>query len=196
RLAQALRALHLAARAGAAPRAAAVWTAAGLGAPAAGRVELRHVFALAEHDGDALDDVARRFGGLGLLPLAAEAAAQAARVHRASGNRRSARAAQAAGAEFAARGGVEPPVWAVPADRREAGARAELTAREREVVTLAVSQLSNQEIADRLVLSVRTVENHLYRAYGKLGVTARTELAPVLGMGPVPVRRRPWPVPA
>ncbi|NUR00297.1 MAG: helix-turn-helix transcriptional regulator, partial [Streptomyces sp.] len=59
----------------------------------------------------------------------------------------------------------------------------------REVVTLAVAQMSNQEIADRLVLSVRTVENHLYRAYGKLGVTTRTELAPVLGLGPVRGRR-------
>nr|UPA71902.1 putative HTH-type transcriptional regulator [Streptomyces sp.] len=196
RRAQALAALHLAARAGEARRAAAVWSAGGLGAPAADQVVLRHLLALAQADGDALDDVARRFDGLGLLPLAAEAAAQAAHVHQASGNRRRARAAQAAGAEVAARGGVEPPVWTVPAARREANARSELTAREREVVTLAVSQLSNQEIADRLVLSVRTVENHLYRAYGKLGVTTRTELAPVLGMGSVPVRRRPWPVPA
>ncbi|MEU1463117.1 LuxR family transcriptional regulator [Streptomyces sp. NPDC005727] len=197
RRAQALAALHLAARAGEASRAAAIWTTAGLGAPTAGQVVLRHLFALAEPDGNALDEIARRFGGLGLLPLAAEAAAQAAHVRQASGDRRGARAAQAAGAGLAARGGAEPPAWAVPADRREAGAGTELTAREREVVTLAVCQLSNQEIADRLVLSVRTVENHLYRAYGKLGVTARTQLAPVLGMGqPAPVTRRSWPVPA
>jgi DNA-binding CsgD family transcriptional regulator len=39
-----------------------------------------------------------------------------------------------------------------------------LTHREHEIVTLAASGLSNREIAQRLVVSVRTVENHLYRA--------------------------------
>ncbi|MFJ5121769.1 LuxR C-terminal-related transcriptional regulator [Kitasatospora sp. NPDC088548] len=180
RNAQALSALHLAARTGAAPRAAAIRTPAGPGGSAGGAVVLRHVLALAEGDGAALDEVSGRFAALGLLPLAAEAAYQAAGAHQAAGNRRAARAAQAAGAELVARGGVEPPVWAVPADRREQGAGTKLTAREREVAALAVSRLSNQEIADRLVLSVRTVENHLYHAYGKLGVTARKELATVL----------------
>ncbi|MFE5401296.1 LuxR C-terminal-related transcriptional regulator [Streptomyces sp. NPDC056580] len=196
RRAQALAALHLAARAGGASGAAGLWATAGPGAPGAGQVLLDHVSALAGFDGDALDEAARRFDGLGLLPLAAEAAAQAAHVHQASGNRRGARAAQAAAARLADRCGAEPPAWAVPADCRETGGRNGLTAREREVVTLAARRFSNQEIADRLVLSVRTVENHLYRAYGKLGVTARTQLAPALGIGPVPVTRRTWPVPA
>ncbi len=80
-------------------------------------------------------------------------------------------------------------MWAVPVDRQDPGVRTDLTTREREVVALAVSRLSNQEIAERLVLSVRTVENHLYRAYGKLGVTARTELAPALGTVPGRLRR-------
>ena len=51
-----------------------------------------------------------------------------------------------------------------------------LTAREREVASLAASGLSNQGIAARLVVSKRTVENHLQRAYHKLGVTTRSEL--------------------
>ncbi|NEA55066.1 helix-turn-helix transcriptional regulator [Streptomyces sp. SID13666] len=189
RRAQALSALHLAARAGAAIRAVALWEAAGGSAPSADAVPLRHIVALAEQDGAALDDVSRRFDVLGLLPLAAEAAAQAAQAHQASGNRRGARAAQVASAELASRSGAGSPEWAAPADKREPGARTELTSREREVAALAVFQLSNQEIADRLVLSVRTVENHLYRAYGKLGVTTRTELAPRLGVGPVRFRR-------
>ncbi|MEU0507603.1 helix-turn-helix transcriptional regulator [Amycolatopsis sp. NPDC006125] len=57
-----------------------------------------------------------------------------------------------------------------------------LTDREREIVTLAAHGLSNREIADRLVVSVRTVEGHLYRAGAKLGVTERKAFAALLGM--------------
>jgi DNA-binding NarL/FixJ family response regulator len=43
--------------------------------------------------------------------------------------------------------------------------------------------MSNRDIAERLVLSVRTVEGHLYRACTELGVTERAALAPlVLGI--------------
>ena len=52
-----------------------------------------------------------------------------------------------------------------------------LTSRERLVAELAASGASNAEIAKRLVLSVRTVENHLSRVYAKLGITSRSELA-------------------
>ena len=58
-----------------------------------------------------------------------------------------------------------------------------LTDREREIVSMAARGLTNRAIADRLVVSVRTVEGHLYRASEKLGVTGRTELAAVLGIG-------------
>ena len=51
-----------------------------------------------------------------------------------------------------------------------------LTERERQLVELAAQGLSNPEIADRLVLSVRTVESHLYRAMQKLGVKDRRDL--------------------
>ncbi|MFC7405016.1 LuxR C-terminal-related transcriptional regulator [Georgenia alba] len=55
-----------------------------------------------------------------------------------------------------------------------------LTAREREVAELAGQGLANGEIARRLVVSVRTVENHLHRAFQKLGVTGRGDLAEAL----------------
>ena len=42
---------------------------------------------------------------------------------------------------------------------------------------LLQAQASNAEIADRLVISVRTVETHLYRGMQKLGVSDRRELA-------------------
>jgi DNA-binding NarL/FixJ family response regulator len=51
-----------------------------------------------------------------------------------------------------------------------------LTSRERLVAELAAGGASNAEIAQRLVLSVRTVENHLSRVYAKLGITSRSEL--------------------
>lgn len=50
----------------------------------------------------------------------------------------------------------------------------ELSARERQVLVLASEGRSNGEIADALVLSVRTVERHLSNAYLKLGISGRT----------------------
>ena len=55
-----------------------------------------------------------------------------------------------------------------------------LSPREREVAMLAAGGLTSPEIAERLVLSVRTVENHLQRGYDKLGVANRSELQRVL----------------
>ncbi|MEV0713983.1 AAA family ATPase [Asanoa sp. NPDC050611] len=54
---------------------------------------------------------------------------------------------------------------------------ARLTPQERQVVLLAAAGLSNRDIAARLFLSPRTIGYHLYRAYPKLGVTRRTDLA-------------------
>lgn len=182
----ALAALHLAARAGAAAKAvtrlAPHATVGGLS-----ETRVRHVRALADNDGDALDSVSACFESLGYLPLAAEASAQAAQIHQACGSLHKSRASRIVARELTARCGSGLPHWAVQGGRRESGHGSELTAREREVVTLAVSRLSNREIARHLVLSVRTVENHLYRAYGKLGVTTRTELARRLGARTMPV---------
>jgi DNA-binding CsgD family transcriptional regulator len=61
-----------------------------------------------------------------------------------------------------------------------AGALADLTAQQREIVLLASRGLSNSEIADRLFLSPRTVASHLYRSYPKLGVAGRHQLRDVL----------------
>jgi len=57
---------------------------------------------------------------------------------------------------------------------------AELTTRERDVTLLAAQGLSNKEIADVTCTSLRTVEGHLLRAYRKLGVSSRAELASYL----------------
>ena len=52
-----------------------------------------------------------------------------------------------------------------------------LTAREMEVLTLVSQGLSNQQVARKLSLSVRTIEAHLTHIYNKLGVGSRTEAA-------------------
>jgi DNA-binding CsgD family transcriptional regulator len=67
--------------------------------------------------------------------------------------------------------GASPPLLA----RR--ATPVELTRREREIALLAADGHTNREIGERLFVSVRTVENHLQRAYEKLGVTSRAELA-------------------
>ncbi len=51
-----------------------------------------------------------------------------------------------------------------------------LTQREREIFFLAVEGLSNPQIADRLTLSVRTVEMHRRNMMKKIGLVSQTEL--------------------
>ena len=60
---------------------------------------------------------------------------------------------------------------------RVAATGSELTAAERPVAELAARGLRNKDIASTLHLSVKTVETHLSRAYHKLGVSSRAELA-------------------
>jgi non-specific serine/threonine protein kinase len=52
-----------------------------------------------------------------------------------------------------------------------------LTLREHEVTLLVAEGLSNKEIADRLVLSIRTVEAHVTHVLNKLGLRSRAQLA-------------------
>jgi DNA-binding CsgD family transcriptional regulator len=47
-------------------------------------------------------------------------------------------------------------------------------------VMLIGEGLSNRAVADRLTLSVRTVESHIYRAMMKAGVSSRDELAALM----------------
>jgi DNA-binding NarL/FixJ family response regulator len=59
-----------------------------------------------------------------------------------------------------------------------------LTPREREVAQLAARGLSDRAIAERLVLSTRTVETHLTRTYAKLGLLGRVDLTSVYARPP------------
>jgi DNA-binding CsgD family transcriptional regulator len=52
-----------------------------------------------------------------------------------------------------------------------------LTGRQLEIARLLAAGLTNAEIADQLVLSVRTVDNHVATVLGKLGVSTRRQIA-------------------
>jgi DNA-binding NarL/FixJ family response regulator len=92
--------------------------------------------------------------------------------------RRSLQATAAAFEEIASEGWAEQArseIGRVGARRPHASG--ELTPAEQRVVELAAGGLSNKEIAQRLVVTVNTVEVHLSRAYAKLNVRSRSQLA-------------------
>jgi DNA-binding CsgD family transcriptional regulator len=63
---------------------------------------------------------------------------------------------------------------------RAPGAIDQLTPQELQIAQLAAKGLSNREIGDRLYLSHRTVESHLYRVFPKLEITSRAQLGDAL----------------
>ena len=59
-----------------------------------------------------------------------------------------------------------------------------LSRREHEIAEMAASGLTNRQIAQRLIVSERTIENHLYRTFIKLDVSSRDGLAAAMKDGP------------
>lgn len=133
------------------------------------------VVGLASRTANSLERAEDEFRALGCDLLAAEAGSALAAAHRRDGDTRAAAAAASRSESCASRceGARTPGLTLIDAV-------VPLSTREREVALLAARGFSNQEIADRLFLSVRTVGNHLQNAYSKLGVTGRAELAEVL----------------
>jgi DNA-binding NarL/FixJ family response regulator len=114
----------------------------------------------------------------GAVLVAAEASAAAGEAWRRAGQPRRGVSSEVYAAELAARcEGARTFGLSRPAEGRP------LTTREREIAVSAAAGRSSREIAAQLVLSVRTVDNHLQRIYAKLGVTSRRELADALGSG-------------
>ena len=135
-----------------------------------------HVAALADRASARLVEVADRFESIGATLLAAEAAlaaAEASRPQRPPACRRPRWWREPTALTGACEGARTPGL--VTSD-----APVPLTTREREIATLAADRLSSREIAERLYLSARTVDNHLQRIYSKLGMSGRAQLAEAL----------------
>jgi DNA-binding CsgD family transcriptional regulator len=130
----------------------------------------QHARGLADHDGDVLDAAADRFADMGAVALAADAAAQAAREHARTGRHGQEIKSSTRAHGLARQGGIRTP--AVDA----AALPSPITAREHEIANLVAAGLSNRQIADRLIVSVRTVEGHVYRIFAKLGIDDRDQL--------------------
>ena len=134
-------------------------------------------FSAALSDGEAaeLAAVSEEFERMGDLVAAVDAAAQAALTYRSQGLRGSALGCAARADALAEQcGGAWTPALS------QAREPLPFTDREREIVMLIGEGLSNRAVAERLTLSVRTVESHIYRAMSKTGTTTRDELAAVL----------------
>jgi DNA-binding CsgD family transcriptional regulator len=140
------------------------------------RVGVATRFAEAMRDGDAaqLISVSEEFERLGDLVAAVDTAAQAALTYRRQGLRGSALTCSTRAAALAEQCGANT------AALRQAGEPLPLTDREREIVMLIGEGFSSREIAERLTVSVRTVESHIYRAMLKTDTTSRDELAGLL----------------
>lgn len=127
-------------------------------------------------DGDALMETAGSLEKSGFVNLAREAYARASSLLEQAGEKRRSRQAvtlrEKCDHELGERFREGRFITAAPT--------VHLTRREQDIVGLAIQGLTDREIAQRLMVSVRTVEGHLYRTYVKLGVRSRDELESAL----------------
>jgi DNA-binding CsgD family transcriptional regulator len=139
------------------------------------KARARHGAGRQARDPAELSASAEDFDAIGAKLLAAEAATAASDAYRRRGDVRAATAASHRAISLArlCEGAMTPGLLQI-------SAVVALSDREREVALLAASGFSSRDIAKRLFLSVRTVENHLQRAYVKLGVKNRSEAAAAL----------------
>lgn len=141
--------------------------------PRAG-LAVRFAEALCASDAAELLAVSEEFERMGDPVAAVDAAAHAALAYRHQDKRGSALRCSTRADELAAKCGACTPAL------RQASESLPLTDREAEVVMLIGEGLSNRAVAERLTLSIRTIESHIYRAMMKTGTTSRDELAALM----------------
>lgn len=141
-----------------------------------GKLCVAHLSALAAGDGAALDCVAADLEAAGMIAAAADAAAQAVIAHQVRGDRTGEIAARSRAARLSQRCGNP----ATPALEKVLNPTP-LTGREREVAAMVSQGMTNKAIAERLSVSVRTVEGHVYKACMKIGVPDRAALSTTVG---------------
>ncbi|MFJ9033699.1 AAA family ATPase [Streptomyces sp. NPDC102274] len=141
------------------------------------RIYAEHAAAFAARDASGVERVSAAFEAAGMHLHAAEAAAHAALLWSRNSNGMHAQQVADRCYQLARRceGVTTPAVLACWTP--------ELTDRERDIARLAASGQSSQRIAGQLGITVRTVDNHLYRVYRKTGVSGRSELRKVLSIG-------------
>jgi DNA-binding NarL/FixJ family response regulator len=134
------------------------------------RVRLVHEQAEQTGSGEGLLKVADGYAEAGFTLFAAEATAQAAGAFRRAGSTRQRQDAETRAWALAARcqGADTPPLRGLAAPQ--------LTPRQRQIVRLVAAGHSNREIAERLFLSKRTVDNHLVAIYERTGIQDRAGL--------------------
>jgi DNA-binding CsgD family transcriptional regulator len=115
--------------------------------------------------------------GLGTIKLARDCFARAALLYEATGDRLGVRQSTTR-RDYCERELGEQS----GADSESTSSAVVLTRRERDIITLAVQGLTDRQIAEKLMVSVRTVEGHLYRSYVKLGIRSREELSEAAGL--------------
>ncbi|MDT5017377.1 MAG: hypothetical protein QOD39_3537, partial [Mycobacterium sp.] len=148
-------------------------------------VAARFADALRNGNGAELSSLSDEFELMGDLVAAVDAAAHAALAYRRQEKRGS-----ALGCSTRANALADKCGGACTPSLRQASHSLPLTDREAEVVMLVGEGLSNRAVAERLTLSVRTVESHIYRAMLKTGTTTRDELAALLPQVGRGARRR------
>jgi DNA-binding CsgD family transcriptional regulator len=137
-----------------------------------------HARALLAGNGEGLLAASAGYRGVGDRAAAADAAAQASVAFDESQQHKRGLYAAALARELADEcGGLRTPALRTPAGLK-------LSGRQRDVVELVVAGLSNRQIAQKLVMSVRTVEGHIYRACQRVGAQSREELASIIRSGP------------
>ncbi len=143
----------------------------------AGARAVAHADAVMSGDGATLEEIATQFDECGATLAAAEILAHASACHRQAGRAEHAMIVAERARELLERcEGANPPGFTLLTTDAPA-----LTPREREIASLAADGLTSRVIAERLFISVRTVDNHLHNAYDKLRVRSRRELAVLLG---------------